>query len=199
MQAKIQAALDKWVGPGNSTATVTADLDFDKAVVKSRKYTNDKKNPPLSETTTTEKYNGPAGSGTNGAGGVVGPDGQMDPSAAAGNGRLGVREHQHHPRQHPRRGRGDPGDRARLDQAAHGGRGPRRDGRREDPAAGHQGPDQQRGRHRADPRGHDRGLGAALRPQRGGRQRQGGSPRPRPPRQRTARTRCCATSASAAA
>lgn len=86
MQAKIQAALDKWVGPGNSTATVTADLDFDKAVVKSRKYTNDKKNPPLSETTTTEKYNGPAGSGTDGAGGVVGPDGQMDPSATAGNG-----------------------------------------------------------------------------------------------------------------
>ncbi|MEV5001593.1 flagellar basal-body MS-ring/collar protein FliF [Nocardioides sp. LML1-1-1.1] len=82
MQAKIQAALDKWVGPGNSTATVTADLDFDKAVVKSRKYTNDRKNPPISESTTTEKYNGPAGSGTDGAGGVVGPDGQMDPTAA---------------------------------------------------------------------------------------------------------------------
>lgn len=86
MQAKIQAALDKWVGPGNSTATVTADLDFDKAVVKSRKYTNDRKNPPLSESTTTEKYSGPAGSGTDGAGGVVGPDGQMDPSAGAGSG-----------------------------------------------------------------------------------------------------------------
>lgn len=80
MQEKIQAALDTWVGPGNSTATVTADLDFDKSVINSRSYSNEKKNPPISQTKTSEKYSGTTGS--DGAGGVVGPDGQMDPGAA---------------------------------------------------------------------------------------------------------------------
>ena len=86
MKSEIQAVLDRVVGPGNATTTVTADLDFDKSVIKSRKYSNDEKNPPLSESTTSEKYTGPAGGGTDGAGGVVGPDGQMDPAAGAGNG-----------------------------------------------------------------------------------------------------------------
>lgn len=81
MQDKIQAALDTWVGPGNSTATVTADLDFDKSVINSRSYSNDKKNPPISQSKTSEKYSGVTG--TDGAGGVVGADGQMDPTASA--------------------------------------------------------------------------------------------------------------------
>ncbi|TWG98624.1 flagellar M-ring protein FliF [Nocardioides sp. J9] len=79
MQSKIQGALDTWVGPGNSTATVTADLDFDKSVINSRSYNSDKKNPPLSQTKSSEKYSGTTGA--DGVGGVVGPDGQMDPGA----------------------------------------------------------------------------------------------------------------------
>ncbi|KRB79955.1 flagellar M-ring protein FliF [Nocardioides sp. Root190] len=86
MQAKIQADLDKWVGVGNSTVTVTADLDLDKATINSRTYDDEKKSPKLSESRNSETYTGPAGTGTDGAGGVVGPDGQMDPGAAAGNG-----------------------------------------------------------------------------------------------------------------
>ncbi|KRC52616.1 MULTISPECIES: flagellar basal-body MS-ring/collar protein FliF [unclassified Nocardioides] len=81
MRDKIKTALDTWVGPGNSTTTVTADLDFDKSTTDSRSYSNEKKNPPKSQTKTSEKY-----SGTNPnsqAGGVVGPDGQMDPTAGA--------------------------------------------------------------------------------------------------------------------
>lgn len=84
MQGKIQAALDTWVGPGNSTATVTADLDFDKAVTDSLTYSNEKKNPPISQSKSSEEYSGTT-AGTDGAGGVVGADGQMDP-VAAGNG-----------------------------------------------------------------------------------------------------------------
>lgn len=80
MQAKIQAALDTWVGPGNSTATVTADLDFDKSITDSLTYSNEKKNPPISQTKSSEKYSGTTGADE--AGGVVGPDGQMDPGAA---------------------------------------------------------------------------------------------------------------------
>lgn len=85
MQGKIQDALDTWVGPGNSTATVTADLDFDKAVTDSLTYSNDKKNPPISQSKSSEKYSGSAG-GTDGAGGVVGADGQMDPSQTPSGG-----------------------------------------------------------------------------------------------------------------
>lgn len=85
MQSKIQSVLDRVVGAGNSTVNVTADLDFDAATTTTRRYIYDPAVPPLSETTTTEKYNGP-GNGTNGAvGGVVGPDGQMDPTAGAGD------------------------------------------------------------------------------------------------------------------
>lgn len=85
MQARIQTVLDRVVGPGNSTATVTADLDFDKSVIDSRDYTVNEDVPPLSESNSSETYNGPAGAG--GAGGTVGPDGQMDPgTGGAGEG-----------------------------------------------------------------------------------------------------------------
>lgn len=78
MQSKIQAVLDRIVGPGNSTATVTADLDFDKSVVNSREYTAADDVPPLSETTNSETYSGNGETDT--TGGVVGPDGEMDPT-----------------------------------------------------------------------------------------------------------------------
>lgn len=75
---RIQAMLDRVVGPGNSTVAVTANLDFDKSVTETKKYTSNKDALPLSETENVEKYDG-TGAGT-GLTGVVGPDGQMDAS-----------------------------------------------------------------------------------------------------------------------
>jgi flagellar M-ring protein FliF len=86
MQADIQSVLDRVLGPGNSTVTVTADLDFDKAVTDSRTYGAKENIPPLSESSTNETYAGPAGAMNNGAGGTVGPDGQMDPTATGTGG-----------------------------------------------------------------------------------------------------------------
>lgn len=73
---RIQTMLDRVLGVGNSTVQVTADLDFDKSVQESTTYSGDKKTPPLSSSSNSETYNGPAGGGV--ANGVVGPDGQMD-------------------------------------------------------------------------------------------------------------------------
>ncbi len=81
-KAQIQAMLDKIVGPGNSTVAVTANLDFDKAVIEKKTYTSNKDVKPLSESTRTERYNG-AGAGTS-LTGVVGPDGQMDSTGTVG-------------------------------------------------------------------------------------------------------------------
>jgi flagellar M-ring protein FliF len=83
MGGRVQSMLDKVLGPGNSTVQVTADLDFDKAVKETTTYGVDRNRAPLSEASSNEEYNGPAGSG--GSTGVVGPDGQMDPSAGAGS------------------------------------------------------------------------------------------------------------------
>ncbi len=87
MKSEIQSVLDRVVGVGNATTTVTADLDFDKSVIKSRTFEAADGVPPSSETRTDETYTGPAGGGNGAAGGVVGPDGQMDPNAGgAGSG-----------------------------------------------------------------------------------------------------------------
>jgi flagellar M-ring protein FliF len=83
MTAQIQAMLDRVVGPGNSTVTVTPTLDFDKSVTESKTYNASEGVPPLSESRTSETYTGPAGSGV---GGVVGPDGQMEPAAGGADG-----------------------------------------------------------------------------------------------------------------
>jgi flagellar M-ring protein FliF len=82
MNNRVQTMLDRVLGPGNSTVAVTANLDFDKAVTETKKYTYNHKNVPLSETKNVEKYNG-AGAGSS-LTGVVGPDGQMDSSGTAG-------------------------------------------------------------------------------------------------------------------
>ena len=84
--AQVQKMLDRILGPGNSTVQVTADLDFDKAVTESKTYQNDPDQPPLSETTSTEEYDGPAGAAGGVSTGVVGPDGQMDSFGNAGSG-----------------------------------------------------------------------------------------------------------------
>jgi len=82
MNNRVQAMLDRVLGPGNSTVAVTANLDFDKSVTETKNYTYNKQNVPLSETKNVEKYNGiGAGSALTG---VVGPDGQMDSTGTAG-------------------------------------------------------------------------------------------------------------------
>ena len=77
MQAKVQAVLDKIVGPGNATANVTANLNFDQKTTDNLTYGKTAKVPALSAHTTTETYKGPA-SGASTVDGVVGPDGQME-------------------------------------------------------------------------------------------------------------------------
>ena len=80
MIGRVQSMLDQVLGTGNSQVQVTADLDFDKAVIESKNYRAP--TPPgleLSTDANEEKYSGTAANGA-GAGGVVGPDGQMDPA-----------------------------------------------------------------------------------------------------------------------
>jgi len=76
-RTKLQAMLDRVVGPGNSTVQVTADLDFDDAVIETKDYIANPDTLPKSSTTTSETY---SGAGTPPVSGVVGPDGQMDPT-----------------------------------------------------------------------------------------------------------------------
>jgi flagellar M-ring protein FliF len=78
-RTKLQSMLDRVLGAGNSTVQVTADLDFDDAVVETKDYSPNLDSPPSSSTTTSETYNGPGNASPNG--GVVGPDGQMEPTA----------------------------------------------------------------------------------------------------------------------
>ncbi|MGH3497790.1 MAG: flagellar basal-body MS-ring/collar protein FliF [Nocardioidaceae bacterium] len=71
-----QAMLDRVYGPGNAIAKVTADLNFDTTATSTTRYFYDKHVPPLSSSTTSEKYTSPSGATT---GGVVGPSGQLTP------------------------------------------------------------------------------------------------------------------------
>ena len=81
MSGSVQAMLDKVLGAGNTAVQVTADLNFDKTTTNTKRYFTDPKAVPLSDTTLTETYTAP---GTPGVGGVVGPDGQLDPTAGSG-------------------------------------------------------------------------------------------------------------------
>ncbi|WP_040157720.1 flagellar basal-body MS-ring/collar protein FliF [Mobilicoccus massiliensis] len=81
-QQKIQAMLDKAVGPGNSSVTVTADLNFDNTKVQSNEYIPAQPGAvPVQEDTETEKMRG---SGQTPVGGVLGPDNITVPNANAG-------------------------------------------------------------------------------------------------------------------
>lgn len=84
--AKAQSMLDQIFGPGNSSVQVTAVLDFDKVVRESTTYGR-RKAPVLAESEQSETYNGGAGGNT--AGGVVGPDAQMETGGGAGDGSYG--------------------------------------------------------------------------------------------------------------
>ncbi len=80
MGGSVTSVLDRVLGAGNSAVNVTADLNFDQTSTQTTRYFTDPDATPLTDTTMTEKYTAPGGAGVNG-GGVVGPDGQLDPNA----------------------------------------------------------------------------------------------------------------------
>jgi len=82
LRNRLQAMLDRVVGPGNSTIQVTAELDFDATTRESTDYRADDELPALTESIDSEVYSGAdAGAGA-GAGGVVGTDGQVEDDGA---------------------------------------------------------------------------------------------------------------------
>ena len=78
MTGSVQTMLDRVLGAGNTAVQVTADLNFDTTITNTKRYFTDPDAVPLSDTTLTETYTAP---GQPGVGGVVGPDGQLDPNA----------------------------------------------------------------------------------------------------------------------
>lgn len=84
LHTRLQGMLDRVVGPGNSTVQVTASLDFDTSITESTDYRADPDALPLSSSSSTEVYQGPAGG--SGAGGVVGPDGEFAATGGAADG-----------------------------------------------------------------------------------------------------------------
>lgn len=81
-QQKIQAMLDKAVGPGNSSVTVTADLNFDNTRIQSNEYIPAQPGAvPVQEDIETERLRG---NGQTPVGGVLGPDNITVPNANAG-------------------------------------------------------------------------------------------------------------------
>src|SRR5919107_225338 len=82
--SQVQAVLDRIFGQGNATAQVTAELNFDKQVTDSLRYFN-RADTPLSSTTEEETLDG-AGATAGDAAGVVGPEGNVEPTAGAGAG-----------------------------------------------------------------------------------------------------------------
>ncbi|MCA1984246.1 flagellar basal-body MS-ring/collar protein FliF [Nocardioides nematodiphilus] len=82
VQKQIQDALDPVIGVGNATYSVNSVLNFDQQTTDSLTYGKDKNPPALTQSASEENYKG-AGAGTQ-AGGIVGPDGQMDPTTTGG-------------------------------------------------------------------------------------------------------------------
>lgn len=76
LNSNAQTMLDRIMGPGMAVVKVRADLDFDKRESQTKTYNNDPNNPPLSESTSKERYNGTGAA----VGGVLGPDAQPGPT-----------------------------------------------------------------------------------------------------------------------
>jgi len=83
LAASLQAMLDRAIGTGHAVITVNSQLDFSKTSVTDKQYVYNKNNPPVSESKTTEVYNG-AGAGSAGTLGSV----QTSPSATASPGKY---------------------------------------------------------------------------------------------------------------
>jgi flagellar M-ring protein FliF len=77
-----QQILDRVLGPGHAEVSVRADVDLSQRDTTSETYTYEPGTPPVSESTTTEKY---TGSGTP-VGGVLGPENMPDAASNAGGG-----------------------------------------------------------------------------------------------------------------
>jgi flagellar M-ring protein FliF len=82
LAANAQQILDTVVGPGRSKVSVRADVDLSQRQSTSETYTYPNNAPPLSSSTTSEKY---TGSGTP-VGGVLGPENMPDAASNAGGG-----------------------------------------------------------------------------------------------------------------
>jgi flagellar M-ring protein FliF len=78
--ANAQQILDRVVGPNHAAVSVRADVDLSKKQTTSETYNYNNGTPPLSSSSTTEKY---SGNGTP-VGGVLGPENM--PNASAGSG-----------------------------------------------------------------------------------------------------------------
>ena len=87
MSGSVTSVLDQVLGAGNSAVQVTADLNFDKTTTQTTRYFTDPNQQPLTESTQTETYTSPGG-GNGQTGGVVGPDGQLDPTAIGNGGQA---------------------------------------------------------------------------------------------------------------
>jgi len=81
LAANAQQILDTVVGPGHSKVSVRADVDLNKKQSTSETYTYTNGTPPLSSSTSSEKY---SGNGTP-VGGVLGPENMPNASAGGGN------------------------------------------------------------------------------------------------------------------
>ena len=75
-----QQILDRVLGPGRAVVSVRADVDLDQRQTTSETFDYQDGTPPISESTTTESYQG---SGTP-VGGVLGPENQPDAAGNAG-------------------------------------------------------------------------------------------------------------------
>jgi flagellar M-ring protein FliF len=82
LSASAQKILDAALGPGRSVVSVRADVDLSQRETTSETYTYEDGTPPISESETTENYNG---SGVP-VGGVLGPENMPDAGANAGGG-----------------------------------------------------------------------------------------------------------------
>lgn len=84
--ATIQQVLDKVLGPGKAIASVSAELNFDTTNEVKEEFDYPKQLPPLSSSTSTEKYTGTNGQtgGALGTNGVLGVDGTTTTNGGAG-------------------------------------------------------------------------------------------------------------------
>jgi flagellar M-ring protein FliF len=77
LDQQVQSMLDRVLGPGNSAVQVTANLSFDKTVSDTTRYFG---NADMALSATESKEILKNGTPSTSNGGVVGPDGQMDPT-----------------------------------------------------------------------------------------------------------------------